>query len=330
MHASFHSLIGQEKAKTLLRRSFAAGKMSHAYLFRGPDGVGKKRAALTFAAYVNCLAPAGQDACGNCTACVKFKSGNHPDLTVIEPDGAAIKIGQVRDLKHRLTFPPFEARHRVVVLTDTHTMRREAANSLLKTLEEPPPDTILILTADQAVSVLPTIVSRCQVIPFFALPYERVAQVLAETEEGIDAESAATLAAVAEGSLGRAALLLRKKLLPFRREIVESLLRLPAKHPDTVETVFALAETAAQFKEHLPKLLDLLRIWVRDLMLQAAGAPEAQMNSRDLLDTFPTAAKRWTTEQLAEKLKRIETAERRLLRNCNRALVCEVLFFSLF
>jgi DNA polymerase-3 subunit delta' len=323
----FRTLIGQEKAKDLLRRAGGYGRLSHAYLFRGPAGVGKKRAVLAFAAAINCLHPVEGDACGACASCLKFASGNHPDFSSILPDGAAIKINQVRALKKALGFPPLEARFRVVLLADVHTMRREAANSLLKTLEEPPADTMLILTGDEASTILPTIVSRCQVIPFFALPYEEVAAAL--QEEGVPPAEAATLAAVTEGSLGRARLLAAKDLLTFRREIVETLLPLAPDAPEAVTAVFTLAERAAALKENLPELLALLRIWLRDLVLLASGMPSSLAASRDLADLLAAAAGRWQPEHLFVRLHQLEQANRYLRRNCNRAAVCEVLFFSL-
>ncbi|MEW6595241.1 MAG: DNA polymerase III subunit delta' [Thermodesulfobacteriota bacterium] len=320
----FAEVLGQAKAKEMLRRAMASAKMSHAYLFRGPAGVGKKTMAHAFAATINCAAPVDHEACGTCPSCQKFRSGNHPDFQHIAPDGASIKIQQIRELKKSLAFPPFEARCRVILLADAHTMRRETANSLLKTLEEPPADTVLILTADEASGVLPTIVSRCQVIPFFALPQDEVAQYLM-AEAAIAPEQAATLAAIAEGSLGRARLLREKELLPLRQQIVTTLLDLQPDGPEAVERVFDLAEEAAKLKEELAELLDLLRTWYRDLLLAGKGPPLNQ----DLAFSWETARRRWSEPELFTRLTRIEQAKRELARNCNRALVCEVLFFAL-
>jgi DNA polymerase-3 subunit delta' len=325
---TFGTLIGQEKAKKLLIRSHGNTRMGHAFLFRGPAGVGKKRAALTFASYINCLAPANNDACGQCQSCLKFKSGNHPDLHIIEPDGAAIKINQIRALKQALAFPPFEARYRVVILIETSTMRREAANSLLKTLEEPPANTLLIMTADTAGELLPTIKSRCQEIPFFALPYDKVAEKLCEIAD-ISREAASTLAAVAEGSLGQALLLLETDLLGTRRAIITALINLQPDNPESVEQVFRIAEDAAALKENLPELLNLLRIWFRDLILYYTNSPDSLIVNLDLLSTFSQAKERWKLEELFDKLGRIKLAEKQLLRNCNKGHVCEMLFFDL-
>ncbi|MDH5298589.1 MAG: DNA polymerase III subunit delta' [Desulfobulbaceae bacterium] len=320
--------FGQPKAAELLGRSLTSGKLAHAYLFRGPAGVGKRAAAIAFAARINCGQPEGDTGCGRCPSCRKFFSGNHPDLMVVAPEGAAIKISQVREVKKGLAFPPFEARHRVVLLTDIHTMRREAANSLLKTLEEPPADTILILTGDEAGDILPTILSRCQVIPFFALPYHCLATTL-QDENALSTEEAFTLAAAAEGSLDRARALIKNDLLSCRREIVHTLLQYPATGATAVEPILALTDRAAELKEELPDLLDLLRLWLRDLIVTTVGGAPDLITSRDLLPSFAAARQRWPLTELFDRLARIDQAEKQLLRNCNRALVCEVLFFAL-
>ena len=324
----FVHLLGQDKAKRLLREAVARHKVSHAYLFRGPDGVGKKRAALTFASYINCQAPDKNDACGHCKSCKKYLSGNHPDLLIVQPDGAAIKIGQIRELKQQLVFPPLEAEYRVVVLEDVHTMKREAANSLLKTLEEPPPNNLLILTADQAGEILPTILSRCQVVPFMPLPHELLSRILQENEE-VDGSTAQTLAALSEGSLGRAQLLIKENLLELRKEIVEQLLGLQHGQNESVGAIFLLAEKTVALKENLYELLDLLRLWFRDLILFAAGEPDTSLINQDLLHILPTAGKRWSMDQLHSRLRMFDRAEKELAQNCSRSLVFEVLFFNL-
>lgn len=263
---TINTVLGQEKAKNMLRRAAGGGRLAHAYLFRGPSGVGKKSLARAFGNYLNCLEPlAEQDACGHCRSCRKLKSGNHPDRLLIEPDGAAIKIGQIRELKRALTFPPLEARLRIVLICEVHTMRREAANSLLKVLEEPPPGNLLILTGDGASEILPTITSRCQQIPFLPLPLAQVAREL--VGEGIEAETAATLAALGGGSLGQARQLAKLDLLELRRTAIAALLDLHPGRANTAEAIFALAESAAGLGELLPQFLGLLKLWFRDLLL---------------------------------------------------------------
>ena len=325
----FTFLLGHEKAKSLLLEATANNKLGHAYLFRGPDGVGKKRAALTLAAALNCTNPLQHDACGRCVSCRKYGSGNHPDLLLISPDGAAIKIGQVRELKPKLAFAPLEAKTRVIILEDVHTMRREAANSLLKTLEEPAPGNLLILTADQAGDILPTILSRCQLIPFGPLDHNDMARVLMR-ETDIPESQALTLAAVAEGSLGRARLLLDENILALRQELVQHLLTGQSNAAKAVPLVLRLSDKCAALKENIYELLALLRLWYRDLVLIAAGGvPEVSAANKDLASCLEKANGRWSLGQLHERLRLLDRAERQLLRNCSRTLVLETLFFDL-
>ncbi len=323
----FSDIIGQEKAKELLKRSASRNKMSHAFLFRGTAGIGKKTTAKAFAACINCLAPENLEACGKCNACRKLGANTHPDFLVIEPEGASIKINQVRELRQILAFPPYEGRYRIVLLADVHTMRREAANSLLKTLEEPPPNTVLILTGDEAAGILPTIVSRCQGIPFYPLTQEQVADELIKTRS-LDFDQAQSLAEISEGSPGRARLLLDEDLLAVRREIIAEISHRAPDDPQTIETVYRLAETAAKLKENLHELFELLKSWLHDFTLTAHGVPGGSI-SGTLLHPHLCIGERWNLTQLSVKLQKITLAQKQLSRNCNRTLVCEVLFFGL-
>ncbi|MEJ2689264.1 MAG: DNA polymerase III subunit delta' [Deltaproteobacteria bacterium] len=325
---TFKELLGQEKAKSLLLRAIKQQRLGHAYLFRGPAGVGKKRAAATFAAALNCSQGGPEDACGMCPSCLKIASGNHPDFLTVAADGSSIKIQQIRELKKTLSFPPFEAAHRVVLLADIQLMGREAANSLLKTLEEPPAQTILILTVEEADDTLATIRSRCQIVPFYPLAEAQVTEILRDKAPEVDQETAKTIATLAEGSAGLALQLAGKRLIAFRRDLIGALSKLPPEQPETIRSVLQLAETAAAFKEELPRLLSFLSLWLRDLLLFNVGQP-AKIINLDLVPLFEQTSKKWSPAQIMSRLDSIGKAERQLARNCNRGLVCEVLFFSL-
>jgi DNA polymerase-3 subunit delta' len=320
-------VLGQEKAKRLLRRAVRGGRLAHAYLLRGPAGVGKKSLARAFGNYLNCLNPLPEgDACRHCTSCRKLLSGNHPDRLLIEPDGAAIKINQIRELKRALTFPPLEATYRVIIITEVQSMRREAANSLLKLLEEPPPGNLLFLTGDTAGEILPTILSRCQQLPLTPLPLDLVTREL--SRDGIPPTTAATLAGLADGSLGRARTLSGQEFLELRREVLGRLLSTRPNRPETAETIFSLAERTAALSELLPEFLGLLRLWFRDLLLLHHRQPQRIINL-DLGELLEQGAGRWPPARLAETFKLLTRAEQQLARNCNRTLVCEVLYFAL-
>ncbi len=308
---SYATLRGQEKAKKIVSRMYHSGRLSHAYLFRGPDGVGKHLFANLFAAHLNCENPTADGGCGECSSCRKYLSGNHPDITVIAPENGAIKIDRIRELCRSLTYPPYESAVRVVVLEDIHTMRPEAANSLLKTLEEPPENNVLILTAELSRDILPTIISRCQIVPFYGLSVEQTTEVLAEHLPDIDAAEAEMLAKLSDGSPGKALFLKEKNLVDTWRR-VRRILEVDQQEADAcIGALLQAAEEIALLKDDLAVLLGLMRIWVGDCMIET---PAVTVGQRD--------------EQLA-RLAALDRAERSLDRNCNRTLVCEVLLFNL-
>lgn len=324
----FSAIIGQQRAKDFLATVFNKGSVSHAYLLKGPSGVGKKMLAHAFAALLNCQAAQGTEVCGHCPSCKKFASGNHPDLLVIEPEGAGIKISQIRELQQQLSFAPFEAQTRLVILPDIHdTMRRaEVANALLKTLEEPPLHSKLILTADESGAVLPTILSRCQIVPLFPLPAEQLTQMLVAEE--LPLARAHTLAALSEGSLGRAKSLQESNLLERRQQLISQLTELEEDSPLAVQQVFAMAADCAELKEQTSDLLDLLASWLRDLLLLISGSG-ANILNHDLVEQLNQGASCWNHQALQAKVVALDQARRQLARNCNRTMVLEVLFFAL-
>ncbi len=326
----FSTIIGQQWAINFLTSSFNKDKLGHAYLLKGPSGVGKKMVAHAFAALINCAHPQDIEVCGHCPSCKKFASGNHPDLLVIEPEGAGIKIKQIRALQQQLTFPPFEAKSRLVLLADIHeTMRRpEVANALLKTLEEPPKHTLLILSGNESGTILPTILSRCQIIPLIPLPLAEVSRMLMNDDAELAEKQAMTYAAISEGSLGRARTLQKKNLLPLRRTIIEQLTILPEDCTETVQQVFPMAAEAAALKENLDDFLNLLTTWLRDVLVLRSGAGSHPI-SHDLGDLLEQGSRCWSQHALQNKLHSLDQARRQLARHCNRTLVLEVLFFAL-
>ncbi len=314
-------VVGQSQAKKFLARSLAANRLAHAYLFRGPEGVGKKLFARKLAAAVNCKQNKGIAACGVCGSCKKMETGSHPDFLHVVPEKGAIKIAQVRELIKQLSFAPYEAETRLVLIEDVHTMRQEAANSLLKMLEEPPADNILILTAGTSGNVLQTIISRCQIIPFYSLTAEETQMILMQQEEEMDRETARLLARLSEGSPGKGLLFYQKDLVPLRDELVALLAKTSSSSDLNTGELLLLAERMAALKENLSHLLGLIRLWLRDCLFVFYGYEEdaGNVNTR----------KGWNSHQYFAKLQAIDRAEKELSRNCNRSLVCEVLLFQL-
>jgi DNA polymerase-3 subunit delta' len=209
---------------------------------------------------------------------------------------------------------------RIVVLEDVHSMRREAANSLLKTLEEPPADNLLILTAEASHGMLSTLTSRCQTVPFSALGIDDTVRIL--MEKGLDTDSAQLMARLSEGSPGKAILLNKKDIISLWKEVLAVVSDSGIDAHRDVGIVLQLGEKMAALKENIIQLFGLLRIWLRDLLMKKTDLTA-------FLETGDARLKKWNPEQLFARLQAIDQAEKELARNCNRSLVCEVLLFRL-
>lgn len=324
----YTQVLGQQKAQRLVARALGSGRVPHAFLFKGPDGVGKRLFARGVAAALNCRGEEAGKACGHCVSCRKFLSANHPDFMVVRPDKGMIKIDQVREVTKALGYPPYESRLRIVLLEDVHTMRQEAANSLLKTLEEPPAGNVLILTAESAQDVLSTISSRCQVVPFYGLDETLCASILLGVHPELGQQTARLLARLAEGSPGRALLLHEAEMIEVLREVVAVASDPSVDGERDAGLLLQVAEKMAAIKEHLPSLLGLVRLWLRDTLV-AAYQPDSppELHGFGLAPEAPL--KTWSSDSLFAKLQAVDQAEEEVKRNCNRTLVCEVLMFRL-
>lgn len=254
-----------------LRAALGSGKVHHAYLFEGPDGVGKRTAALALAQAWNCDERPGEG-CGHCDPCRKIAAGVHPDVVaygVFDEEGK--KKGQterMRDLIAAVGFPPHEGRARVVIIDPAHEVLEQAANVLLKTLEEPPAGTHFVLVTTSAASLLTTIRSRCQRVPFAPLSDEIVAQRLV-VDAGVEPDVAQAVAPLSGGSLARAMELASSEELPRRRERVTRLLK-AARGGRAGLIVDAAGELSGDRDEAIATL-DLLWVTYHDAVVAAAG-----------------------------------------------------------
>lgn len=296
------------------------------------DGVGKRTAALRFAMACNCRsadAPSdsakaeGLPYCGRCGACRKIAAGTHPDVHLTAPSGAAIRIDPVRDLCGQLAMKPYEARYRFAIVSDAQALNAEAANALLKVLEEPPDRTVLILTAVQASDLLPTIVSRCQPVRFHPIPRTTLAHHL-ETRQGLSPEAAAVAAILANGSFARAVNADLGKWMDQRRWLIGEADTLPGAPRIRM---LAFAERLARDKAKLGDALEILKLWFRDLLIWPY-APDRMVNA-DLADRIGPASRRETPGGLLAKIDAVGKVQRDVAANANPRLAMEVLATAL-
>lgn len=315
-------VIGHDWAVTLLR-AIEAGHAAHAYLITGPEHVGKSTLARALAQALNCI---GQPVpCGQCRACKLIAAGKHPDLHIVAPEGNTLKIDQVRALQHDLALSPVEGRSRVAILEGMERATAEASNALLKTLEEPPPHVVLILTAPEAETLLPTIVSRCQLVALRPLSMEAVRAALIE-RWGVDEERADNLAHLSGGRLGWAVTAAQDELLLARRaQLLNDLMRLTGQ--GRVER-FAYAEEMAGDSVAVREVLKLWQTWWRDVMLLTSGT-DATLTNSDQLGTLRDHANRFGVDPARAAVANVGRALWQLDHNANARLALEVLMLNL-
>ncbi len=319
---TFAQILGHQKQKDILRRALASGRLAHAYLFDGPEGIGKRLMALALVRALFCREGKG---CGVCPACRKVDHSNHPDLHLLEADGNFIKIEQIRTLQRELSFRPLEAPKKICVIDGAEKMNAAAGNALLKTLEEPGGEALLILLTSRSEGVLPTIRSRCQRLPFSHLPRELIREVLRE-KLGLAEMEGHVLAALSEGSFRKALGKDRDLYLDKRRDILKAVTALSA---GSVLPLFELARQLADDKEQLPDVLEILLSFYRDLLLYRQGSQESELVNLDLLEKIRRVAARETDASVLKKLDAIAAGRRQLDRNANRQLTVDVLLLKL-
>ena len=310
------AIIGHHQILKQLYHAIASNRVAGAYLFVGVANVGKETVALNFAKSINCRT-SDEGACGTCLSCRKADDGNHPDLQIIRPSGAWIKIDQIRELQKRIIYRPLEGVRKVYILTEAERMNLEAANCLLKTLEEPPADSILILLTTNLDALLPTIRSRCQIIPFHSLVISELAGHLVERFD-IDESQALRVATTAGGAVGKSLTLLQDGA-SFEEEIPEIMIannRLDA---------FRIAEKWTQ----QPEALDHLVTWYRDLVLLHQGAPVDLLTHIHHAEQLKQLTVRYSRLQLQSAIKAIFETKVLLQRNVNATLALEVLALKL-
>ncbi|MCL0097333.1 DNA polymerase III subunit delta' [Dehalococcoidia bacterium] len=330
-------VIGQTSAVDSLKRSLADGRLAHAYLFVGPPHVGKMTLAITLAQALNC--PAEDKPCGECRSCRRIAWGKHSDVQVIaraETEtrrGSSVRkeisIDQIREMQHNVSLKPYEGDQRLIIIDGAEHMSAEAANSLLKTLEEPPPSTTFTLLAVDEGSLLPTIVSRCQRLRLSPQPVPAVKQALVE-RWGVPSERADLLARICHGCIGWAISAIdNEEALAKRSAHLDSLISL--SRGDVSERFVFAAQLATQFgkdRASVGKQLELWLTWWRDLLLMKNGCVEFITNT-DRREALQEAAAQYPLSAIGRMLKSIRETVQQLEQNPNPQLALEVLMLNL-
>lgn len=318
-------VIGHNQIIRALLNALVCGRVSHAYLFAGTTGVGKTTTALAFARALLCAAPVRGDACGQCRACRQVAHANHPDFHYVRPEGASIKIEQVREIQNKVVFRSYQGGRKVVLMEQAGAMTAEAANCLLKTLEEPPDDTVFILLT-AAPQVLPaTVLSRCQQFFFNLIPVPELAASLIRLR-GLAEDEARLFAAMSGGSLGKA---LRYVDGSFQRERDAAVRLAGTLREAGVLEVLEEAEKAAQTREQAVQLLEMLACWHRDQLVWKETGEVGLLFNPDQVLLLKKEAGYITTGNLVGIIEEIEQAKNKIRSNANTRLVLESLFLRL-
>ena len=330
------SVIGQTRAVSLLQRALETGSLASAYLLIGPAHVGKMTLALNLAQALNC--EGDQPPCGGCAPCQRIASGKHADVQTIglghKEDAAEarsraeISIDQIRQVQHSVSLPPFEGRYRVFIINEAEFLSIEAANCLLKTLEEPVGKVVFILLTTSEQLLPATVISRCQRVELAPLAIGEIESALSNAW-GVEPQLAKLLARLAQGCLGWAVCALDDTFLQQRASHLDGLLNVISA--DVEERFAYAARLAAQFGQDrglVKENLDLWLGWWRDLLLVKAGLGDAITNV-DRLDTLVNLAEGYSLVQIRAFIDNLQAATEQLWQNASPRLVLEVLMLDL-
>lgn len=313
----FKGIKGNDRAIVFLKSAVISGRVSHAYVFSGPEGVGKKLAANAFASALNCANPKEGEACGACDSCLKIDKKNHPDVFLIAPekDSISVKIDAIRVMINNVSLKSREGGKKVYIIDEAHAMTQEAENALLKTLEEPVSDSVMILVTDKPQLLFSTIISRSQSVKFRVLSQNDVTSIIAQKFK-TDASKAKQAAAISGGSAAIAARLMEKGSLDKRSAVINSI---------TKEGLFSLDFDAAG-REELKDYLAIMLTWYRDMLVtKAAAGTEMDLINADRKSRINEEAKSIDFAQIDNAIKNIINTISFLEMNANPKLAMSVL-----
>lgn len=304
----YQGVMGQDYALTILKNSLFKGRLPGSYLFYGPPGVGKNKTAKLLAKRLCCLNQKDLpdiDACNECPSCKRIEQGLHPDVKEILPEGNFLKIEQIRSLQSLLQFRPYEADKKIFLIDQAEKMRQEAANCFLKTLEEPPGYAIFILIVNNLNALLPTIISRCQLVRFNLLPNQLSLEIIKGWQ--IETDKARRLAFWTQGSPGKAKEYLEANIFELEEKFLDWINKL--QQGSLIHT-FKIAE---RVKEEPDIFLDVLSFWLREGLWQIAPSPLSKLEIKSFLAA---------TEMISQ-------ARNQLIKQANVQLTLEVLLIRL-
>jgi DNA polymerase-3 subunit delta' len=312
----FPQIIGHEPQKEFLRNSVRKNRISHAYLFSGPEGVGKKLVAIGFAKLINCAEGGAENLDCECTSCAKTEKGFNPDVLVFQyPGEKTIKVDHVRqDIEHLIHLAPYENPYKVFIVDGAQRMNFNAQNAFLKTLEEPPPNSVIILITTLADLLMPTIRSRCQSVVFQPLEAGQVREFL-EKEKPVQNDPE-LVSKISGGSISRA-LGTDEDYLRKRTEYVDCLMAVDPKKPltlfDSVERI--QKDIKGGGPQGLKTVFDILSTWLRDSVVLKTSGEEEEIINTDLIEQLSEYSGKRNVSELLGKFAALEETMARISEN---------------
>ena len=305
----FEKIKGQNFAKKYLTNSIKSNMVSHAYMFEGPNGIGKNTMARELAAIL-----------------LEMENlFNSPDYIEIKPDGNSIKIAQIRKLQSDILVKPYKS-YKIYVIDEAQKMTVEAQNALLKTLEEPPKYAIIILITDNKESLLDTIKSRCEIIKFTPIPMQEVASYL--TMNGIDSKRASLLANFSRGSMKKAIELSESEEFHLMREEVQKYVE-TFLNGNLIE-IMDIQSSIEKYKDQITNVLDLLINYFRDIMMVKENVDNSMIINLDRLIFVKNMSNKTTYSQLSKIIDIIEETKNKLRSNCNFYISIQVMTLNIY
>lgn len=310
---SFEDIKDQDIPVSFLKKAIKKNSVAHAYLFVGMDGIGKALSANTFAKALNCEKETG-DSCDVCASCRKIDSKNHPDIFRIACEEAhkAIKINAIRELEGKISLRPYEARYKVCIIEDAHLMTAEAANSLLKTLEEPPKDSVLILTTSGLSGLFKTILSRCQVIKFSPLKQGTIANILIK-KFGFRKENTELMSRLAGGGINRKAILEGEDFVAWKNQVIDEFM--DGSFFERGSLMFS--SSRKEFQE----ILHILLNWHRDMIIYKNGLDKDTIINFDRVSDVERFSGGLSHDKIEERLNSLMDAYVASGQNVNQKLI---------
>ncbi|MFH1782794.1 MAG: DNA polymerase III subunit delta' [Candidatus Omnitrophota bacterium] len=311
-YMSFNDIIGQDIAVRSIKSMIEKDEVRGSYLFLGPDGVGKRTLALEFAKAINCEGH-GEVPCDECASCRKIKEGNHPDILSIYPEGKSrsIKIDIIREIIYQSSLKPYEAKKRFFIINDSSSMTEESQNALLKLLEEPPRNHILILTALNTAGLLPTVCSRCKTLKFYLIQKNRIEELLKKRD--ICDMEAVLFSHMSLGSIGKAFSFKEKDMISKRDKVINDFF---------FKKTAILRENVLDRdgKEDIEDLLYILLSWYRDLLIAKFTGDKESLLNIDRAEEIASLEERFSKERIEKDIFNIMDTASNIRRNVNPKL----------